>query len=121
MLGDTGQAFAGRFTDRAQLAELAPDRSEPWRKLDLAYLHRYMIEELLTAKALGGAVPSVAYTPMIKTAEARARESGGLAVIVRPSTMAELRAVAQAHDFMPQKSTYFYPKLATGLVLHPLA
>ncbi|MBN1491165.1 MAG: DUF1015 domain-containing protein [Phycisphaerae bacterium] len=119
--GDTGEAFSGRFTDRARLAELAPDRSKPWRALDLAYLHRYMIEELLITKALGGAAPSVGYTPVLKTAQSQARETGGLAIVVKPSTMAELRAVAQAQDFMPQKSTYFYPKLATGLVLHPLA
>jgi uncharacterized protein (DUF1015 family) len=35
--------------------------------------------------------------------------------------MAELRSVSQAGDLMPQKSTYFYPKLATGLVIHPLS
>ncbi len=34
--------------------------------------------------------------------------------------MAQLRAVSEAGDLMPQKSTYFYPKLATGLTINPL-
>ena len=37
-----------------------------------------------------------------------------------PTTMEELRAVCSAGDLMPQKSTYFYPKLASGLVINPL-
>jgi uncharacterized protein (DUF1015 family) len=35
--------------------------------------------------------------------------------------MGQLKAVSEAGDLMPQKSTYFYPKLATGLVVNPLA
>lgn len=39
---------------------------------------------------------------------------------MQPTTMEELRAVCVAGDLMPQKSTYFYPKLASGLVINPL-
>ena len=49
-----------------------------------------------------------------------ARATGGVAIITKPCTMAQLKAVSDAGDLMPQKSTYFYPKLATGLVVHPL-
>ena len=40
--------------------------------------------------------------------------------MTKPCTMEQLRAVSHANDLMPQKSTFFYPKLATGLVVHPL-
>jgi uncharacterized protein (DUF1015 family) len=37
---------------------------------------------------------------------------------LRPVTPAEMARVVEQGDYMPQKSTYFYPKLLTGLVLH---
>ena len=42
------------------------------------------------------------------------------AVLMNPPTMEEFIAVAEAGDKMPQKSTYFYPKLVTGLVFRLL-
>jgi len=39
---------------------------------------------------------------------------------MQATTMEELRGVCEAADLMPQKSTYFYPKLASGLVINPL-
>jgi uncharacterized protein (DUF1015 family) len=44
----------------------------------------------------------------------------GLAVLVQPTRLEDLRAVCQAGELMPHKSTFFYPKLATGLVINPL-
>jgi len=53
-------------------------------------------------------------------AEETARDEQGLAVVVQPTSMEQLRAASEAGGLMPQKSTYFYPKLATGLVFNPL-
>ena len=50
----------------------------------------------------------------VRSGEARA------AVLVRPTRLDQLSAVANAGDVMPQKSTYFYPKLLTGMAFHPL-
>jgi len=44
-----------------------------------------------------------------------------LGVIVRPTPLEAVRAVSRAGELMPQKSTFFYPKLATGLFMNPLA
>jgi uncharacterized protein (DUF1015 family) len=120
-VADGNRTFAARYTQRQKLAELAPDRTEPWRKLDLAYLHRYLIDELITARTLGGVSPTIQYVKAINTAIDTARETNGIAFICKPCTMDELRAVSHAGDLMPQKSTFFYPKLATGLVINPLA
>ena len=43
-----------------------------------------------------------------------------LAALVAPTPPSAIRDVARAGDHMPQKSTYFYPKLITGLVVNPL-
>ncbi len=43
-----------------------------------------------------------------------------LGFVLNPATTAEMIAVADAGEVMPQKSTYFYPKVPTGLVLSPL-
>ena len=43
-----------------------------------------------------------------------------LAALLNPTPPAQVRDVALASDRMPQKSTYFYPKLITGLVINPL-
>ena len=66
-------------------------------------------------------VESVCYTP--RTEEAVALVDSGqaaAALLLRPPTMEQVRAVAEAGKTMPQKSTYFYPKLLSGLLFHAL-
>ena len=43
-----------------------------------------------------------------------------LAFLLRPTPVEQVRAVAAAGETMPPKSTYFYPKIPTGLVFNPL-
>ena len=43
-----------------------------------------------------------------------------LAVIMRPTPVAQIVDVADARENMPAKSTFFHPKLPSGLVVHPL-
>jgi uncharacterized protein (DUF1015 family) len=101
--------------------------SQSWRELDLAALH-----ELVLWRGLGispemvGAGEHVTYTREASLAVAAARKTrnkvGGTTVglLVRPTPPVAVRNVARAGDRMPQKSTYFYPKLMTGLVINPL-
>lgn len=119
-VADGDRSYTGRFTQRGVLKALAPERTEPWRQLDLAYLHRYLIDELVTGEALGGTAPTIHYIKAASDAIQDARDTNGIAIICKPCSMAELRAVSEAGDLMPQKSTYFYPKLATGLVINQL-
>lgn len=108
------------FTNRPILDRLAPQQSPAWRELDVAYLHRYLIDELITGKALGGNPPSIQYIKSVAKAVEVARETRGIALLCKACTMEQLRAVSEAGDLMPQKSTFFYPKLATGLIVYPL-
>lgn len=114
------QMFRARFANRDILKELAPDRSEAWRNLDLAYLHAYLFEELIGKNFLDGQPPKVYYARSGLDALRIVNDTNGIAFICKACTMDDLRAVSQAGDLMPQKSTFFYPKLATGLVINPL-
>jgi uncharacterized protein (DUF1015 family) len=62
----------------------------------------------------------VRFTPSAEEAE-RAVASGeaGAAFLVRPPTVEQVEAAARAGERMPEKSTYFYPKLAGGLLFSP--
>jgi uncharacterized protein (DUF1015 family) len=96
--------------------------SDAWRALDVAVLH-----ELVLDRALGVTAPAiqagqhVTYTRDASAAAAAVRQGHAqLAVLLNPTPPAQVRDVARAGDRMPQKSTYFYPKLITGLVINPL-
>ncbi|MBU0719151.1 MAG: DUF1015 domain-containing protein [Planctomycetes bacterium] len=116
--GRSGRESALRFTRRDILKTLEPNQCEPWYDLDAAYLHRYLIDELLQQK-LGGE-PQVRYVKSAENAKRTARNENGVALLVKATPMAHLRAVSEAGGLMPQKSTYFYPKLATGLTINLL-
>jgi len=104
-----------RDIDRAEF--LGADRGPAWRALDVAILHRGIIERVL-------GIPEGTVFEYEKSA-ARAMEAAqsgatGLAFILRATKKEQIRACAEAHEPMPQKSTYFFPKLPTGAVIYRL-
>lgn len=117
--GASGDARHVRFTRRDILSSLEPNKSAPWRALDVAYLHRYLIDALFP-KAPGGAAVDIRYVKLEDDTRRIAREEHGIALICKAATMGQLRAVSEAGDRMPQKSTFFYPKVATGLTINLL-
>ncbi len=100
--------------------ELPQDRSEAWRALDLAVLHELVLGRGLNIPA-DNVESYVSYTRdvpgMFEQVDAGDAQ---LACFVRPTDVRQLRAVADASDRMPQKSTYFYPKFPAGLVINRL-
>jgi uncharacterized protein (DUF1015 family) len=101
---------------------LLPEKSPAYCRLDVSILHHLVIDKLLRIKMeihkLG---LNIEY---IKDAdEAAARVKNGSAEVVffmNPTKVEEVREVASAGECMPQKATYFYPKLMTGLVMHKI-
>jgi uncharacterized protein (DUF1015 family) len=95
-----------------------------WQALDVAVLQALVFGEAL------GVTPEdiragdrVTYTRDAEAAVNAVRvgtDGAILATLLNPTPPVALRDVAQAGDRMPQKSTYFYPKLITGLVINPL-
>ncbi len=108
---------------RQQLRSAAPDQSEPWRSLGVAILHRLILETRLGLKDL----PRPEYVHLVEDVvgglEHGDPEGSGdfnLAALVMPATLDHIRAISEHGERMPAKSTYFYPKLLSGLVLNPL-
>ena len=67
------------------------------------------------------AANGVAYTPSAEEAvSAVDRGEAQAAFLVRAPTVAQVAAFAARGETMPQKSTYFFPKLTSGLLFHPL-
>lgn len=62
----------------------------------------------------------IRYTPDAVKALEMAREAGGCAVFVKPFAVAQIRKAVAKVGLLPQKSTYFFPKVATGLVFKAL-
>ena len=92
------------------------------RSLDLAALHVSVLGDCLGISPEDVAAGSrLAYTRSEADARERvARGEAAAAILVRPTRLDQLAEVASAGDVMPQKSTYFYPKLLTGMVFNPL-
>ena len=106
--------------DRDLLASREPGRSAEWRQLSYTILHRYMIQEVIAPRFNQGEPPTIHYHKSFDEAVADAKKSSGLAALMPATTMSQLREVCTAGELMPQKSTYFHPKIATGLVINPL-
>ena len=96
--------------------------SQAVRGLDLAALHVAVMGDRLGISAEDVAAGKrLAYTRDEADARSRvARGEAAAAILVRPTRLEQLAEVASAGDVMPQKSTYFYPKLLTGMVFNPL-
>jgi uncharacterized protein (DUF1015 family) len=103
------------------LAKLSPDHSDAWRKLDVAILQRYLLEEVLAPKFAGGKDLTLGYTAdASKIGEMVDGSKYQIALLLRPTPLPALEDLGKHNEVMPQKSTYFYPKLATGMVINPL-
>jgi hypothetical protein len=100
---------------------LPPDKPAVWRRLDVAVLQHVVLKACLgideSAVAAGEVVSYTEDAEQARAAVERGRAR--LAFLLNPTPVDQILAVADAGERMPQKSTYFYPKLATGLVLYP--
>ncbi len=108
--------------DRAIAEAALVGKSEPYRMLDTAVL-----EAILLRGALGMSEQDIAERRGLAYShdffEARQAVEGGhsqVALFLRPTPVEHVRAVAVTGEPMPPKSTFFYPKIPTGLVFNPL-
>jgi uncharacterized protein (DUF1015 family) len=108
-----------RLHDREIMARLAADHSPAWRGLAVSVLHLLVLDHLL-AQALGTKGPCRYVHLLREVTEATAAKECQLAALVPPATMGHVEQIAGNLEKMPPKSTYFYPKLLSGLVFNPL-
>ena len=121
-----GAFYVATLKDENAMAQAAPEHSDAWRKLDVAVLHKLMLEKILgiDEKRLA-AQTNVDYVKDLGDAVAKAIEkvdSGkyqGL-FLLNATKAQEVEAVAATGEKMPQKSTFFHPKIFSGLTLNVL-
>lgn len=127
----TGRGFIAAPTTADPLKDRFGSKPEAWRTLDVA-ICQYLIVEGIAQPALNNGQPVKWAFPhtieeVAEIGAGKEKGSGGgtafapqLGVIVRPTPLEAVRAVSRAGELMPQKSTFFYPKLATGLFVNPV-
>lgn len=108
--------------DETLMDRLFPEQSPAARNLNVSLLHKVILEGMLGIDAENLAKQeNLTYTRDFSEALASVRSGESqCAFFVNPARIKEIREVADAGEKMPQKSTWFYPKLLTGLAFHPL-
>ena len=108
--------------ERIVQAEVAEEKPAAYKRLDVTILHALLIDGPLRRQGQA-TLPDDAFIYTHDAVEAiRMAQQGrwGVAFFLNPTKIAEVQAVAGAGLRMPPKSTFFYPKLLTGLLIHPI-
>jgi uncharacterized protein (DUF1015 family) len=103
------------------LAPLEPNQSDAWRRLDVAILQRYLLDEIIQPNFTDGKEIVKGYTA--EASEVVPKTDGAkfqIALLLKSTPLGALEQLAAHNEVMPQKSTYFYPKLATGMMINPV-
>ncbi len=115
-----------RDANLAAHATLGP-LPEVLRRTDVALLHAGLLEDVLGITPEAQAAKTNLWYPQDAAASlakvrshAAASETGDVLFLMAATPVADVRAVAEAGHVMPQKSTFFYPKVLTGLTIHTL-
>jgi uncharacterized protein (DUF1015 family) len=95
---------------------LPQDAPASLRALDTYFLHHVVLSPLL---GVGDDAVDCVHS-QAEAEEAVARGACGLAVLLRPTPVGQIVDVAEAGESMPAKSTFFHPKVPSGMVIHPL-
>ncbi len=106
--------------DESETAKIHSDRSKAYSELDVTGLHTHILEPVFKIDKENMAnQKNLIYTRSLDEAiEAVKKGDFQCSFILRSTKMRQIKDVAAAGDKMPQKSTYFYPKLITGLVMN---
>jgi uncharacterized protein (DUF1015 family) len=116
--------YVAVLKDKRLMDTVAPDKSEGWKSLDVAVLHKLIIEKYLGIDeqnlAQGGNIEYVKDTGEAIDASIVQVDKGEkqAAFFVNPTKMEQIELVTNAGERMPQKSTFFFPKVYTGLVIN---
>lgn len=107
-------------TGKQRMAQVAAEQTSDWQSLGVSILQRLVMETLLEQTDL----PKPTYLHQVQEVIDELEQDGqneySLAALVMPATLDHIRKISEAGERMPAKSTYFYPKLLSGLVIHSL-
>ena len=116
----SGKCYVMTLKDDGAVKKLLPNMSDAYCGLDVTVLHTLVLERILGIDKENMAnQKNLTYTRSRQEAlEAVDIDGADCSFILNPTKVSEIRDVALASEKMPQKSTYFYPKLITGLVMN---
>jgi uncharacterized protein (DUF1015 family) len=106
--------------DEQVMDTIASDHSKTWRTLDVSILHKLILEQFLGISETN-LEDHVKYTRV--DAEAISLVNNGtfdFSFLINATKIEQLKAIADASEHMPQKSTYFLPKMLSGLVMYKM-
>ena len=114
------QYYILTLKDEKIMDKLAPDRSSTWRTLDVSILHKVILEKLLGINE-NNLEDHVKYT-RVDSEAIKFVDDGkfDLSFLMNATKIEELKIIADAGEHMPQKSTYFLPKMLSGLVMYKM-
>lgn len=124
----THTSFIAALKAPDPLATAFPGKPPEWRQLDVALIQHLIVKEICEP-VLNGSQPVKWAFPhsvdeVLEIGRGKETGAGGgtgfaqLAIVVRPTPLGSVKAVSRANQLMPQKSTFFYPKIATGLFMN---
>jgi len=113
-----GTYYLLRLRNPEIMSQIAPDRAEEWRMLDVSILHELLIDRVMgISQEQVAAKENIEYHRDLDLAISNVDEGKAQCIfIMNPTRMAEVKACSLKNAKMPQKSTDFYPKVITGLV-----
>lgn len=114
-----GTAALLTLKDISVMEKIMAGAGKAVRELDVSVLHSLILEQHLKIDKENMAKQiNLTYTRSAEEALEAAKGAANCAFLLNPTRVEEIAAVAAAGDKMPQKSTYFYPKLITGMVMN---
>jgi uncharacterized protein (DUF1015 family) len=114
----SGSHYLLRLRDIDRVEFLGDAHGAAWRDLDVAVLHGGILERILELHADSEFVYEVDVNAAVRSVLDGKK---GMAFILRNMHPGQVCACAEARESMPQKATYFFPKLPSGAVIHRLA
>lgn len=102
--------------DPGVMAEILPDQSEPFRKLDTTILHSLVLQKLLSVPARA----ALSVDSMEKALSAVCNGEAQCAFFLNQARLKEIREISEAGERMPPRSTVFYPAVPEGAAMYRL-
>lgn len=104
------------------MAAMPADRAPAWQRLDVSILHSLVLHKIMgiTEEAQARQENLIYTRDPAEVGRMVAEGQAQFGVLLGPTPVRQVKDVADARETMPQKSTYFWPKLLSGLVLKEL-
>jgi len=120
-VGGIPRYYLLELIDPEALEKFLPiDMPAPLKRLDVVILHACILEPIFGIDASMSAKRITFTSNAGEALEMVEKDKADIAFLLNPSSVQEIMEIAQAGVRMPQKSTYFYPKIPTGLVFMAL-